>query len=70
MIVLVAVNKSMPAVKVFSNKILQFYNWGRQLAQVFLYNGHKMVVVVVRYQTGKENFTRSFCVEDHLLLML
>jgi len=45
--VLVAVSKGMRAVKLCTNKILAVLNWRCRLMQVDLYNGSKMVVVVV-----------------------
>jgi len=44
---LAAVSKGMRAVKLCTNKILQFLKWRCRLMQVDLYNGYKMVVVVL-----------------------
>jgi len=44
---MVVVSEGVQAVKLCTNRILQFVSWGCQLMQVELYNGRKMVVVIV-----------------------
>jgi len=44
---MVVVSEGVQAVKLCTNRILQFVSCGCQLMQVELYNGRKMVVVIV-----------------------